>query len=211
MAVITILGESGSGKSTSMRNLNHEETMIIQCTPKMLPFKGARKKYNKENKNFKVVDNYQSIYKSLNYLQNHEEGMKKKILILDDAQYLMAHEYMTSTITGFDKFNVLANNFYTLMMELKNMRDDLNIYVMSHTDVDEHGTTRQKSIGKLLNDKICLEGLVSIVLKTEIRDGKYYFTTQTNGRDTVKSPQGMFESMLIDNDLTIVDEAIREY
>lgn len=195
---VLILGESGSGKSASLRNFKKGEVGIINVAGKPLPFKGDLGSY--------ATDNYTQIHAIL-------EKAKTKVLVIDDAQYLMANEYMRrAKETGFQKFTDIGQNYWSLIMTVINrLDDDVVVYFVSHIERDQEGHEKVKTIGKLLDDKITTEGLFSIVLKTQVKDGKYSFVTQTNGMDTVKSPIGLFEEFEIDNDLKLVDQKIREY
>ena len=195
---VLILGESGSGKSTSLRNFSPEEIGVINVSGKPLPF---RTKINSIN-----TDNYTVI----------EGALKKariKSLVIDDCHYLMANEFMRSAkITGYQKFTDIALNFWTLIQVIiKELPADVIVYFLGHVERDANGNEKFKTIGKMLDEKITVEGLFTIVLKTLVQDGRYLFTTQTNGSDTVKSPMGMFNTPIIDNDLKMVDQTIRNY
>lgn len=166
---------------------------------KPLPFKGRfAETYN--------GDNYTEIAKAIN-------KTKCKSIVIDDAQYLMANEFMRrSSEVTYQKFTDIANNFWTLITSVTDdLPFDVIVYFLMHTDMDDNGNEKAKTIGKLLDEKICIEGMSSIVLKTAVKDGVYSFLTQNNGHDTVKSPLGMFPTFEIDNDLKAVDTAIREY
>lgn len=166
---------------------------------KPLPFKGRfAETYN--------GDNYTEIAKAIN-------KTKCKSIVIDDAQYLMANEFMRrSSEVGYQKFTDIANNFWTLITSVTDdLPFDVIVYFLMHTDMDDNGNEKAKTIGKLLDEKICIEGMSSIVLKTAVKDGVYSFLTQNNGHDTVKSPLGMFPTYEIENDLKKVDTAIREY
>lgn len=194
-----ILGESGTGKSASMRNFSKGELAIINVAGKPLPFKNDLPMV--------VTDRYPEIVNAL-------MKMKAKSAVIDDAQYLLANEFMRrSGEMGFQKFTDIAKNYWSLIAETvcKQMPEDRIVYFMSHIERDQNGYEKVKTIGKLLDEKITVEGLFTIVLKTHVEDGKYTFRTQNSGFDTVKSPIGMFESSEIDNDLKAVDIAIREY
>lgn len=194
-----ILGQSGTGKSTSLRNFKSNEILHINVMSKPLPFKGSfAETYN--------GDNYVEIAKAINKTD-------KKTVVIDDAQYLMANEFMRrSGEVGYQKFTDIANNFWTLINSVTNdLPADVIVYILMHTDTDDNGREKAKTIGKMLDEKICIEGMSSIVLKTAVKDGVYTFVTQNNGRDTVKSPLGMFSTFEIDNDLKTVDQTIREY
>lgn len=195
---VMILGQSGSGKSTSLRNYKKGEIGIINVAKKPLPFKTDIKPFNS--------DDYMQI----------EEALKKattKSLVIDDCQYLMANEFMrNATKTGYQKFTDIALNFWTLVqVVIQELPEDVVVYFMGHTETDNNGNIKFKTIGKMLDEKITIEGMFTIVLKTSVQDGKYSFVTQTDGTDTVKSPMGMFSELLIDNDLKVVDGIIRDY
>lgn len=196
---VFVLGHSGTGKSTSLRNFKSGEILHINVMSKPLPFKGRfAETYN--------GDDYKEITKAIN-------KTKCKSIVIDDAQYLMANEFMhRSSELGYQKFTDIANNFWTLINSVTNdLPFDVIVYFLMHTDTDDNGNEKAKTIGKLLDEKICIEGMSSIVLKTAVKDGVYTFVTQNNGHDTVKSPLGMFKTYEIDNDLKAVDTTIREY
>lgn len=195
---VLILGESGSGKSASMRNFKPGEVGIINVSGKPLPFRNQLKTVN--------TDNYNSVVKNI-------IDAKAKALVIDDAQYLMANEFMrTAKVTGYQKFTDLALNFWNLIQVVtNNLPPDKIVYFLAHVERDANGNEKMKTIGKLLDEKITIEGLFTIVLKTVVQDRHYQFATQTNGQDTVKTPMGMFDDLLIENDLKMVDSTIREY
>lgn len=192
-----ILGESGSGKSTSMRNFEIGEIGIFNVASKPLPF---RKKLNK-------VDGatYGLIEKTLS-----KANLKR--YVIDDSQYLMAFEmFDKAKLTGYGKFTDMALNFKGLIdFVVRGTPADCIVYFLHHTQTTADGKLKAKTVGKMLDDQLTVEGLFSIVLRTKFESGKYSFVTQTDGTDTVKSPMGLFEQE-IDNDLKIVDEKIREY
>lgn len=195
---VLILGESGSGKSASMRNFKPGEIGIINVSGKPLPFRNNLKTVN--------TDNYEDIVKTI-------LAAKARALVIDDAQYLMANEFMrTAKVTGYQKFTDLALNFWRLIqVVINNLPPDKIVYFLAHVERDANGNEKMKTIGKLLDEKITIEGLFTIVLKTVVQDRHYQFATQTNGQDTVKTPMGMFDDLLIENDLKMVDSTIREY
>lgn len=212
---VLILGESGTGKSTSLRNLNPEETLLIQAVKKPLPFRNNWKAYDRQSKTGSVIvsDNSGVICDAIKFFPS----MGKKVIVIDDYQYTMANEFMRRVLdreTGnaaFAKYNEIARYAWDIFMAAQNAPDDVIVYILSHTQTDERGLTKCKTIGKLLDEKITLEGLVTIVMRTVRRDGNYLFTTQNDGFDTVKTPMGMFESDTISNDLNEVTKAIRSY
>lgn len=197
---VLVLGESGTGKSTSLRNFKNDEVAVINVAGKPLPFKN---KIPCES-----TDNYQKVIGLIKTLAL--KGCKR--IVIDDAQYLMANEFMRrATERGFDKFTEIAQNFWSLVNSVKDLPGDVVVYFMAHIERDANGNEKIKTIGKLLDEKITVEGMFTIVLKTNVTDGVYSFLTQNNGHDTVKSPLGMFPTYAIDNDLKYVDEKIRNY
>ena len=195
---VMLMGESGSGKSASMRNFIAKEIGVINVSGKPLPFRSDIK-----------------TFKSDDYMQIDQVLRKatSRSIVIDDAQYLMSFEYMRrSDETGFQKFTDIGKNFWTLVqLVIRELPEDVIVYFMCHTERDQDGNEKAKTIGKLLDEKITVEGMFTIVLKTKVTDGQYKFRTQTSGKDTVKSPIGMFDEQEIENDLKFVDTKIREY
>ena len=196
---ILILGHSGSGKSTSLRNFRSNEITHINVMGKPLPFKGRFLETVNSDKYDVITDALKS--------------MKTKVAVIDDAQYLMANEFMRRAMErGYDKFTEIANNFWTLVnYVITELPFDTTVYFLMHIDRDDAGNEKVKTIGKLLDEKITVEGMFTVVLKAVVKDGVYSFTTQSNGHDTVKSPLGMFPTYEIENDLKAVDNIIREF
>lgn len=194
---VLILGESGTGKSASLRNFTKEEVFLVNVANKPLPFRTRFESV--------ATDNYRDIRKAI-------ATNNKPVIVIDDSQYLMANEFMRrATEKGFDKFTEIAQNYWELLQAADKTSDNTITYVLAHLERDQNGNEKVKTIGKLLDEKITVEGMYTIVLKTVVQDGKYYFQTQNSGHDTCKSPMGLFDSFLIDNDLKAVDNAIREY
>lgn len=210
MSIATfVLGESGTGKSTSLRNLNPARTLLIQALRKPLPFKAQGWKVHNGQQgaagNIFVTDNAAKI-----------EGLMRRspheIIVLDDWQYILANEFMRrSDEKGFDKFTEIGKHAWDILRTATELADDRRVYILAHTASDDMGKVKIKTIGKLLDEKITPEGMVTIVLRTLVRDGQYLFSTQNNGSDTCKSPIGMFNELLIDNDLAAVDDAICDF
>ncbi|EQA7387361.1 AAA family ATPase [Pseudomonas aeruginosa] len=202
MATVTlILGTSGSGKSTSLRNLNPEDVALIQVLSKPLPFKSAGwTPYRTDDWSKIIVAAQQAAAKG------------RKIIVIDDFQYLLANEFMRRTDErGYDKFTEIGRHAWEVIAKLVKLGEDIRVYVLSHTEETDGGRIKMKTIGKMLDDKITLEGMVTIVLRSIVQDRNFLFSTINNGSDTVKAPMGMFDSDLIDNDLAAVDAAICSY
>lgn len=204
-----ILGESGTGKSASLRNLDAGSTLLIQSVKKPLPFKSANWSYfNKDSNktgNVFVADQSEQIIKLL-------QKTGRKVIVIDDFQYVLANEYMRRTAeTGYAKFTDIAKHAWEIINAANGLADDVRVYILSHTATDDNGTTKIKTIGKMLDEKITVEGLFTIVLRTVVVDQEYKFSTRNNGADTVKSPMGLFEDERIENDLQAVDTAICGY
>lgn len=204
---ILILGESGSGKSTAMRNLDPKNTLLIQAIKKPLPFKRDGWGYfDPETKqgNIFATDHVADIISLM-------KGTKRKIIVLDDYQYILANELMRRwQETGYGKFSQIGYNGWNLINEAAKLPPDVRVYFMAHTMMGEDGITKIKTPGKLL-ETYTVEGMFSIVMRTIIRDGDFYLSTRNSGSDTVKTPIDMFKDELIPNDLTLVDQAIRDY
>lgn len=200
---ILIMGESGTGKSTSLRNCDPAITAIVNPVGKPLPFKGSKKfiSLNGETRSEKICA-----------FMKEQTNNGKKIIVVDDFQYILSVPYMDRIKeNGWDKWNDFGSNYYEIINVCNELPDDVIVYYLTHSETLENGITTVKLIGKLLREKITIEGLFTIVLKTGVSEGKYYFFTQNSGKDTVKSPMGMFDSFSIDNDLAYVDAKIRNY
>ena len=196
---VLILGESGSGKSTSLRNFNKDELVIYNVAGKPLPFRGGTQLLRADNVSYNTI------------MQNMSKK-KFRCYVIDDSQYLLAFELFGRVAEKtYDKFTEMAVHFYDLIQfVIRQMPPDCIVYFLHHTD-DIDGKVKAKTVGKMLNEKLTVEGLFSIVLMAKNLDGRYIFRTHSDGRDTVKTPMGMFEQDEIDNDLKAVDAAIREY
>lgn len=211
-----IIGESGTGKSTSIRNLDPAETFIINVCNKPLPFRGYKAKYkaitsweDKEG-NYFYSDDYQKIIKCLRVIDKDRPEIKN--IIIDDFQYIMVEEFMNRvTEKGFDKFSEIGAHAWAIIKLLPSLRDDLNCFVLSHSESNEHGKMKAKTIGKLLDDKVIVEGRFTMVLQTDISESGYRFITQGDKGHIAKSPMDMFEDKYIPNDLAYVIEKMNDY
>lgn len=210
MSIATlILGESGTGKTTSLRNLDPSTTLLIQPVRKPLPFRAAAWAYFDRERapkgNVFVTDRSHEIVALM-------QRTARKVIVLDDFQYVLANEYMRrSEEKGFDKFADIGRHAWDILTAANNLPADVRVYILGHTQTDDFGKTKVKTIGKLLDEKIVVEGMFSIVLRTIVQNGTYLFATKNNGSDTTKSPLGLFEDEHVDNDLAAVDAAICNY
>lgn len=203
---VLIMGRSGSGKSASLRNFN-KDVFVVNVNNKPLPFRN--------NEHLKVLntDEYLKIKPALKAA--YDKGIKTAVI--DDAGYLLTSKFMANhrQMKGnsqFDLYNEIADNFYSLIKFVADeLPSDMVVYMIMHEEMNDMGYTKPKTIGKLLDDKVCVEGMFTIVLHSMKLDGKYVFATNTDGLDVTKSPIGMFDTTYIENDLCKVDETIRNY
>lgn len=195
---VLVLGHSGSGKSASMRNCTPDRFGVINVQGKPLPFKSELVTFNS--------DNYEDIIKVL-------KTSKAPSVVIDDSQYLMSHEFMyRANEKGYDKFSHIGTNFFRLLETIRTLPNDKIVYLMHHIETnDVDGREKAKTVGKMVDNYIVVEGCFSIVLKAVADNKGYYFRTKTNGVDPVKTPIGLFEEEQIDNDLLFVDDTIREF
>lgn len=212
--VICIAGESGTGKTTSMRKLDPKTTLYIDCDKKGLSWKGWKSQFNGESKNYLVTDFPQVALQALRKVNEQKNMSHIKVVVVDTINGLMvADEMRRSKEKGYDKWQDLAQSIYELIDYSLTMRDDVTVVFVAHTqtDHDENGYmfTRIKTSGRK-QDKITLESKFSTVLLSKCVDGRYVFETQAN-LSTAKSPMGAFEDKEIDNDITAVIEALKEY
>ena len=196
---VLILGESGSGKSTSLRNFKKDELVIYNVAGKPLPFRSGAQLNRADNVSYDTI-------------MGNMAKKRFKCYVIDDSQYLLCFELFGRTAEkGYDKFTEMALHFYNLIQfVIQKMPADCIVYFLHHTE-EIDGRLKAKTIGKMLNEKLTVEGLFSIVLMAKNIDGRHVFMTRSDGRDTVKTPMEMFAEPEIDNDLKAVDSAIREY
>jgi hypothetical protein len=221
---ILIIAESGAGKSTSIENLNPAETFIINVANKPLPFKGWKKKYtiwSKENLagNMYYGNTSSNIEACIKYV--HEKRKEIKNLVIDDFQYMSSFEFFDRVDEkGYEKFTQIGAHLARIARMPKDLRDDLMVFFLTHAEqsTDLEGKTRfkAKTIGKMVDEKLTLEGLFSIVIFGKVKKDKdgnirYVFETRNNGENTCKTPKDMFQDFEITNDLQVVREAIIQY
>lgn len=193
---VLIIGDSGTGKSTSLRNFEPDEIGILNVLGKPLPFPKKLKMANHAQ--------YGTIQQTL-------KANNLRAYVIDDAGYLMSLEnFRRAKETGYAKFTDMALNFERLIEWAMETNDDTIVYIMMHVDRDADGHQKPKTIGKMLDEKFCIEGACPIVLMSTIQDGKYVFITKGDGFNGCKAPMDMLPDVM-DNDLKAVDTAIREY
>lgn len=224
--IICLAGLSNSGKSTSLKYLEPESTFIVSCTNKQLQIPGFRKKYKKvttnEGKlvgNWYINNNYDNIKKMLNIVSKTRPEVK--VIVLDDVNYLLSNETFQNALTkGYEKFTILAKNYYDLIEYCMNLRDDLTVVFITHienfgTDIDPE--YRMWTTGKMLTNAINLDGLFSYIIYSEryVSDTddevKYRFKTRTDGNDTCRSVSGCFEDKYIEPDMKYVIDTINKF
>jgi len=223
---IGIVGPSGTGKSTSygqvpeldIKGLDPKTTVVINVAGKSLPFRGWKKNYTefkgKNGGNYIATADYATIVKAIGVISNDRPEIKN--IVLEDAQYIMAFEFMNRAgETGYKKFSDIGVHFNAIRNAVMNSRDDLKVYALWHPEVDNEGKMSMKTVGKMVNDYLTPEGLFTIVLysKVDTKDKKaeYHFITNNDGNYPAKSPVGMFEELEIPNDLGFVEGKVDEY
>lgn len=211
---VLIIGESGSGKTYSIKNLDPDKVGIFLCEKNRLPFRKKFITYKVRNMQ-KEEEGKVTIYRQSAVIQTMLRHPKapKKIYVIDDSQYIMANEYFDrASERGYDKFVDIGANFRNLVHLVNNeLPDDVIVYFLHHPETDANtGRMKAKTIGKMLDEKLTLEGCFDIVLHARTDGQAHWFATQSDGTDTAKSPEEMFEDR-IPNDLAFVDKTIREY
>ena len=209
MSIATlILGTSGSGKSNSLRNLDPSKTMLIQCLNKPLPFKpkGWKKRANLQDSGNIIATDDPALIEKIMRSSPHE------VVVIDDYQAVLVNELMSrSTETGFQKFADIGRNAWNIFRAAGDLAAHRRVYILAHTQTDDYGNVRMKTVGKMVDEKLVPEGYFTIVLRTEVVSNQYTFSTQTNGQDCCKSPVDMFSDRSIQNDLAAVDAAIVDF
>ena len=217
--LIGIVGPTGTGKSTSVKHLDPKETYIINVAKKELPFKGAEKLYNSESKNYKEVDDATEITRLLKTIS--EKAPHIKNIIIEDSNYIMGFNMLAkATEVGFTKFSIMAKEMAELFREARKLRDDLKVFYFTHPETIEDGGEiigyKIKTAGKMIDNQIVLEGLLTVCLYTFVEESKdgtsnYYFLTNRFRKYPAKSPDGMFTDVKVPNNLKLVSETIDEY
>ena len=221
--LVLVMGESGSGKSTSVKSLNPKETIVFNILGKRLPFKGSAASYNVENKNIFKIDKYDTVITYLDSIDSKKPEIKN--IVIDDAIYIMRTEFFDrSKEVGFNKYNELADHFRRIIAKCGSLRDDLNIFMLLHTEsIEADGSIvgyKSSSVGKLLDKMYRPEENTAITLfaqpkfddKGKASYGFYTHKMKVNGIEIpAKTPEGMFEEDWIPNDLGLVCKAMKEY
>lgn len=197
---VLVIGESGSGKTTSLRNFQENDVSILNVASKPLPFRNKNKLKMANKATYAMIKGAVSSGRTPSY-------------VIDDAQYLMAFESFDKVNeTGFTKFTQMAKNYEEMLRYIQEDTDpNVIVYVLQHIDKDEDGKIKAKTLGKMLDQQLTVEGLFSIVLLAQTDGKRHWFITQSDGTNPCKSPMELFETVEIDNDLKMVDDAIREY
>lgn len=197
---VLVLGASGSGKSASMRNFKENDVRILNVASKPLPFRNVNKLKKADKATYAMIKGAVKSGQTLSY-------------VVDDAQYLMAFESFDKiNETGYSKFSAMAKNYEDMLRTIQeDTSPDTIVYIMQHIDKDEDGNIKAKTLGKMLDQQLTIEGLFSIVLLAKAEERRHFFVTQSDGTNPCKSPMGMFDEIEIDNDLKMVDDTIREY
>ncbi len=217
--LIGIVGATGTGKSTSIKHLDPKDTYIINVAKKELPFKGSEKLYNTENKNYKEVDDANEISRLLRTISDKAPHIKN--IIIEDSNYIMGFNIVSkATEVGYTKFSLMAKDMVELFREARKLRDDIKVFYLTHPETIEDGGDivgyKIKTAGKLIDNQVLLEGLLTVCLYTFVEEGKdgsvsYNFITNRFKKMPAKSPDGMFDEVKIPNDLNYVCKKLDEY
>ena len=212
--VIGVMGESGSGKTTAMRNLDPKTTFYIDCDKKGLSWKGWKKQYNGDAKNYIQTDTPTTVMQILKHVNEDDQYKHIKTVVIDTINGVMvAEEMRNAKVNGYGKWTDLAQYVWSIFDYCLTMRDDLTIIILAHsiTDADDNGVvfTHIRTNGRKL-EKIVLESKLTTVLLAMVKDGKYIFKTRAD-RSSVKTPLGAFADDEIENDISKVLEALKEF
>lgn len=217
--LIGIVGSTGTGKSTAIKHLDPKETYIINVAKKELPFKGSEKLYNTENKNYKEVDDANEISRLLKTIS--EKAPHIKNIVIEDSNYIMGFNIVSkATEVGYTKFSLMAKDMVDLFKTARTLRDDITVFYLTHPEVIEDGGEiigyKIKTAGKLIDNQVLLEGLLTVCLYTFVEENKdgtanYNFVTNRFRKMPAKSPDGMFSDLKIPNNLQFVLDSVNEY
>ena len=200
---VLIIGKSGSGKSASLRNLNPADVAVINVLGKPLPFKSAGFRCYR-------TDDYDKVKAAIS-------KTKAPIIVIDDAGYLITNSFMRGHAQSgagnslYTFYNTIGDRYWNFIEFISLLNTDQRVYVMMHEDTNDFGSVKPKTIGKLLDEKVCVEGMFTMCLRCMMENGQHVFHTQSDGNDVAKTPIGMFDTLTIDNDLALVDKSICEY
>lgn len=211
--VVLILGPSGTGKSHSIINRDPAKTVIINADKKKLPWRGFKKSYNQENKNYVITRDYSRVNLILKDIS--ENRPEVDLVFIDTLYYMIMEEFMgKAKLGGFDKYVDMGLHVWDMVNYITSLRDDLTVVVTSHTDMEDFQRTFSAP-GKLVKEKIKPQGLATVVLETTVEyigeTPKFHFMTQHEGIGFAKAPQGMFASRLIPNDIDYVLKCMKAY
>ena len=217
--LIGIVGATGTGKSTSIKHLDHKETFIINVAKKELPFKGSEKLYNVENKNYKEIDDANEITRLLKVIS--EKAPHIKNIVIEDSNYIMGFNIVSkATEVGFTKFSIMAKDMVDLFRTARTLRDDITVFYFTHPETIEDGGEivgyKIKTAGKLIDNQVLLEGLLTVCLYTYVEENKdgtnsYSLLTNRFKKYPAKSPDGMFKEIKIENNLQQFITQVKEY
>lgn len=217
--LIGIVGQTGTGKSTAIKHLDPKETYIINVAKKELPFKGSEKLYNTESKNYKEVDDANEITRLLRTIS--EKAPHIKNIVIEDSNYIMGFNIVSkATEVGYTKFSLMAKDMVDLFRESRKLREDIIVFYLTHPETIEDGGDivgyKIKTAGKLIDNQVLLEGLMTVCLYTYVEENKdgtasYHLITNRFKKMPAKSPDGMFTEIKIPNNLQLVVDTLKEY
>lgn len=217
--LIGIVGPTGSGKSTAIKFLDPKSTYVINVAKKELPFKGSEKIYNKDSKNYAELDDANEITRRLRTLS--DSAPQIKVVIIEDSNYIMGFNMVNkATEVGYTKFSLMAQDMVNLFKEARKLREDMIVFYLTHLEtIEDDGSVigyKIKTAGKLIDNQVLLEGLLTVCLYTNVEEKKdgtaeYTFLTNRYKKFPAKSPNGMFDEIKIPNNLQIVVDKVNEY
>lgn len=215
--LIFIVGDSGTGKSYSLKTLDPQSSFVINCVGKDMPWRKWSDTWSREKKNHSVTTNWETIVKTMLWIDKKAPHIKN--IVIDDFQYVMSFEYLQHLEKDvWETFRNIGGHVFQIVNTARSLRRDLNIIILTHSETQpETGRRKVKTVGKMTDEKITLEGLATIVLFTSVEPNpetgqvQYLFETQNDGSTTAKSPEGMFKTKKVPNDLGQVVKTITEY